>query len=512
MLLYLGLLVLVTTVFCELAANKGWLPYWVSRKILHIVAVGSCAVAGYYANALGHRELLTWIVAGAEIILLGLIGFGGLMREESGRKPWGIVWFPLAFLVLLLLVQSAEIIGFSMAVLAVCDPAATIAGKLFRFTGKDHDVLDNNMVKSKTLFWQTYQLTGDPKSLQGSAAFLFCFGILAFLIPTSFYYGADAIVGFPEYLHDFYQIHTLLLFGIILTAGEALGSKGLDNFIVPLLAAALLNIRRFQYYPEPALILLITCVCAALFAYAAQRRRSLSAGGAVTASVLGILIVHAAGGWWLAPLFLFFLSSSLIGKLFPSATSSVDEKHQKPRDATQVIANGGAYLLLIIAYAPSDVVPSFWNVNYPLLLLITAATATADTWSSELGQYFRRPTWDLLKGRRVPTGLSGGVSFPGTLAGLGGSALIACLGFWLLPEPSLKSVLVITGFGFGGMLLDSVLGSLLQATYRDPKTGALSDVRPEGGELASGFPWMTNDLVNFLAILGTVGLAVLVIQ
>jgi len=144
-------------------------------------------------------------------------------------------------------------------------------------------------------------------------------------------------------------------------------------------------------------------------------------------------------------------------------------------------------------------------------LLLTAATATADTWSSELGQYFRRPTWDLIKWRRLPAGLSGGVSWPGTLAGLGGAALIANLGWWLLPEPSLQQILLITGFGFLGMLIDSVLGSLLQATYRDPATGALSDVRPEGGELASGFPWMTNDLVNFLAIGLTALVAVLVI-
>ena len=55
--------------------------------------------------------------------------------------------------------------------------------------------------------------------------------------------------------------------------------------------------------------------------------------------------------------------------------------------------------------------------------------------------------------------------------------------------------------GFLGMRLDSVLGSLFQAKYRDLITGALSDAPGKGKERVTGFGWMTNDLVNFLAIL-----------
>jgi uncharacterized membrane protein len=62
-------------------------------------------------------------------------------------------------------------------------------------------------------------------------------------------------------------------------------------------------------------------------------------------------------------------------------------------------------------------------------------------------------------------------------------------------------------FGFLGMLLDSLLGAGLQARYRDPSTGVLSDVRPVGGELASGYRFITNDAVNLLAIALTVGIA-----
>ncbi|MEM6769817.1 MAG: DUF92 domain-containing protein, partial [Bacteroidota bacterium] len=514
LLLYLGLLVLITTVLCELAAKRDWLPYWVSRKILHIVAVGSCAVAGYLADSLGHRELLIWIVASAEVLLLGLIGFGGLMREESGRRPWGIVWFPLAFLVLLLLSSDAETIGFSMAILAICDPAATIAGKLSQYKEKKPtERLDAQLIKENTLktFWiaMPYQLTGDPKTVIGNLAFFSTYFLLCQLIPTCYFLlEPDPLFCGCQSFAEAITYQTLVLSGLMLTAGEALGSKGSDNLIVPILAATLLNID-MNWLSDLSVLAMI--LAASVFSYLTIRRRSLSPGGAVTASLLGIIVALTAGPIWLLPLFLFFGSSSLIGKLFPTTSAAADAKQKQPRDATQVLANGGVYvaLALMMYYEQHSGLIRLIMTPWELLLLTAAAVATADTWSSELGQYFRQPTWDLVKWRRVPAGLSGGVSWPGTLAGMAGAMFIASWGFLLVqPSPTFSlDILIVAILGLTGMLVDSILGSLLQATYRDPTTGDLSDVCPPGGELVSGFRWMTNDLVNFLAILVTVVLA-----
>lgn len=506
LLTYLALTVLITTILCELAAKREWLPYWVSRKILHIIAVGACAIAGYYADSLVHRELLIWIVAGAEILLLGLIGLGGLMREESGRKPWGIVWFPLAFLVLLLVIDQARMIGFCMAVLAICDPAATIAGKLFAgIKMADTDVLEARvLVEEKPFFsWitQPYNLTGDLKTIIGSLAFLGTFTLLSFLFPASSLYNPNLNAGTSWFLS---YLFIILMVGTLITAGEALGSKGSDNLIIPLLTAFLYPLifdargsEEIAFYVGTALLL------ATFFSYLTIRHRSLSPGGAVAASLLGILVVLSTGPIWLLPLFLFFGSSSLIGKLFPSKSAAGDAKQKQPRDAIQVLANGGVYVAIAILSARFIYTNPIWEFR-ETLLLTAAAVATADTWSSEIGQYFQRSTWDLVKWRRVPAGLSGGVSWPGTLAGLAGAAFIALCGLWLLPYAPGKNSLLVIGLGFGGMLIDSILGSLFQATYRDSETGRLSDVCTPGGELISGFGWMTNDLVNFLAILITV--------
>ena len=467
MLLPLAITVLLTTVLCETAARKQWVPYWVARKVLHFIAVGACAVAVLEIE----RSLLIKIVAAAEVLLVGLIFANQLLREESGRRAWGIVWFPLAFLVLLVGVQDAHVIAFSMLVLAVCDPAATVAGKLL---AKEH-----------------YQLTGDPKSLVGNAAFFAGFLLLVWVhLPFATWLGWG----------------NLLALGLILTAAEALGSRGLDNLIVPLLTAWLLTPMREA--PVAANHLLYLVIVALPFCWLLVRRRSLTVGGALTAALLGIVVVVGSGSVkWLLPLFLFLLSSSLIGKVFPAKTAAGDAKQQQPRDATQVLANGAVYGYLAAFSWPKEGMLYLFMPLTEAWLLIAMATATADTWSSEIGQYFKRPTYDLVKWRKVPAGLSGGVSWVGTLAGLGGSAFIVATCFWLVPYMDFNLALVIALTGFLGMLLDSALGSLFQAKYQDVATGALSDAPGAGKKLVGGYSWMTNDLVNFLAILIGVGVS-----
>ncbi|MFT5999129.1 MAG: hypothetical protein ACI81P_001586 [Neolewinella sp.] len=474
-LLFLAIIVLFTTLVTELAARRGWLPYWLTRKILHVIAVSACAIATLHVE----RELLTWIVASAEVLLLVLIFTNQLMREESGRRAWGIIWFPLAFLALLISGVPRPIIAFSMWVLALCDPAATIAGKLFART--------------------TYNLTGDQKSIVGNLAFGLVFLLLAllFTVPTQLSEAADA----PRHLLSVVQlIGWPGIFGmaIILTAGESLGSKGLDNLIVPLLAAWLwYGVDAGQYT-----LLLPLILGAALFSWRMVQRHSLTSGGALTASLLGIFVVIGSHSFlWLLPLFLFLLSSSLIGRLFPVTTLAGDAKQKQPRDATQVLANGAIYGWYALSLDSSGSGFRCFGAPIEYMLLLTAAIATADTWSSEVGQYFRWPTYDLVKWRRVPTGLSGGVSLPGTLAGLAGAAFLMGTCWWLLPYPNTGDILLIMLGGFCGMLIDSVLGSLFQAKYCNLKTGALSDTHGPNTELASGFKWVTNDLVNFIAIL-----------
>jgi uncharacterized protein (TIGR00297 family) len=459
LLIPLALTVLLTTLFCELAARRNWISYWISRKVLHIVAVGSCGLATLWID----REMLTIIVALAEIALLVLVGSGKLMRDDSGRKAWGIVWFPLAFLLLLTSSLPYDLVAFCMLVLAVCDPAATVFGKLFAR--------------------KNYSLTGDPKSLVGNLAF--CLSFLVLSLAWGFEFSSG-----------------LFMIALLLAVVEALGSKGMDNLFVPLATAWLLGPKANVFQQEQ--LLLITLLAAVVFTWGMVSRGSLTWGGAATAALLGIGVTLSMGPLWLLPLVLFLGSSSLIGKFFPSQTAAGDSKHAQPRDAMQVFSNGAVYGFIAMYLGARDGTLYIQSFPSQELLLVAMAVATADTWSSELGQYFRQPTYDLLRWRRVPPGLSGGVSAAGTLAGLaGGSFLILCT-IWMTSDTNSGAVFLMIVAGCLGMLVDSVLGSFLQPKYRHPESGALSDVCPEGGAMVSGLSWMTNDWLNFVAIAVTV--------
>lgn len=488
----LALLVLLTTLFTEWAVHAKVLPYWISRKILHIIAVGSCAFAPYYVS---NHFILIAVVLPAWLLLLVLVSSKKLMLDENGRPAWGIVWFPLAYLLLLLFSSQPEQVAFPMLILATCDPAATIFGKLFGQT-------------------TTYQLTGETKSLVGNLAFFSCF-----LIVSLCFFNLERFLIFP-------WIFMLIIAGLLLTVAEALGSYGKDNLYIPILAAALFSAGGIYY--SDGYVLIFILVAAYPFYRFTTHRNSLSPGGVFAAILLGTTTVIVAGSLFLIPLLLFFGSSVAIGKFLPHQVSS-DPKNKQPRDATQVICNGGMYLLVCLLYNyvhtnSINIDQHFWldfnvaeftsmsngwmRVKLPRvtsLALISIAVSTADTWASEVGQYFRQPTYDFLRFKRVEPGLSGGVSISGTMAAIIGSMLIASLGFLFNFHYDWVDFATVTSAGFIGMLIDSVLGGLLQRQYYDGTRW--SDTPGKTVIRTRGVSWVSNDIVNVLANAVTVLLA-----
>lgn len=497
MVLILGVLVAVATVVCELAARRGWLAYWVSRKVLHVVAVGACAVA---ANTVD-RRLLTAIVFFAAIGLAYAVAKGWLMREpaagegedEVPERAWGIVWFPMAFLLLLISGASDAMVAFCMGTLAICDPAATVFGKLTNF--------------------QPYNLTGDGKTLGGSLAFLLSF----FFFVNSWFPSGESVgrILRNQGYHEIEISHlewllaepfSLISIVLALAALEGLGSKGSDNILIPLAAYILL---RPDYNVGGSLLIYCLPLASAGFVYWSVTKHKLTLGAAVTAVCLAVFVMFGAGPAWLLPLVFFFGSSVLLGKVFPSRSATTDAKEGKPRDITQVLANGGVYGLLVIL---SNFVHEHTSAILLLAALCVVATATADTWSSQIGQYVAGPTYDVTTGKPVPTGLSGGISVAGTLAGLAGATLIGLSIFLLQIQYNIyflpRSLAFITATGFLGMLTDSLLGATLQPTYRPLHSDELLDAPQVNARRISGLPWMTNDAVNFLSTLIIAGLTI----
>lgn len=327
---------------------------------------------------------------------------------------------------------------------------------------------------------KTFQLTGDKKSIAGSLTFFITTFIL--LTITLKNYQASTFQNPNFYLW-------LVIIAIILSFVEALGSKGWDNFLIPIAALffleGIMNELNFQW-ASFAFIISIGFVLLAVYYHL------LTLSGAIVAAILGIGIVYTLDANFLIPLFAFFGSSAMIGKIFKI---KIKESYNQgnPRNHWQVISNGGSYFLIAMA--------SLWLKNelmLQMLLLISMAVATGDTWSSEIGIYFNKKTIDIITFKVATKGISGGISLPGTLAALFGAMIIAVLGFVLMDSFTLYHFMVITCFGFAGMLLDSILGSLFQARYKNKK-GEIAENNYEGYTLEKGFIFFNNNAVNLLS-------------
>ena len=102
-------------------------------------------------------------------------------------------------------------------------------------------------------------------------------------------------------------------------------------------------------FPSPASIF-AGCLFGCAISYVSYKVKALSVSGAIAAAVLGTVVFGLGGPRHTAVLLGFFLSSSLLSKLFKAGKRSLDEKYAKGsrRDAWQVIANGGVSGICII--------------------------------------------------------------------------------------------------------------------------------------------------------------------
>jgi uncharacterized protein (TIGR00297 family) len=264
------------------------------------------------------------------------------------------------------------------------------------------------------------------------------------------------------------------------------------------------------------MLILIGFFLAVLIALAAFAAGALSISGMLAAIVLGT-VVFGLGGWGATfMLLMFFISSSLLSKLFKKQKSKAEEKFSKGsrRDAMQVLANGGVaglFVLLMQIY-PGSV----WVYAG---LTASLAAANADTWATELGILNPTAPHLITTGKEVEPGTSGAVSPAGILAAFTGSLMVTLVGLFFFPVGEAPSGWIVFTFGIlmtfagvAGSLVDSWLGATLQAIYHCPQCGKDTEKHPlhtcgTATDLVRGEKWLNNDWVNIACTLsgGLVG-------
>jgi len=245
---------------------------------------------------------------------------------------------------------------------------------------------------------------------------------------------------------------------------------------------------------------------AAAISFVAYALGSLTAWGAVAATVTGGLTFGVGGVLPAALLLLFFASSSVLSRLGNRRKGLLAAQFEKVsrRDHWQVIANGAVATALAVTYGISS------DLQVLAALAGALAAVNADTWATEVGVLARRRPWRLTDGRRVDPGTSGAVSVEGTLACFAGAALIGLAGG--LAVGSLPLAGAATVGGFLGATVDSLLGATVQAMFFCPACGKETERHPvhtcgTATTRLRGWPWLRNDAVNLGASLMGAALA-----
>lgn len=247
-----------------------------------------------------------------------------------------------------------------------------------------------------------------------------------------------------------------------------------------------------------------------IIAFLANKGKSLSKSGAIAAIIVGSLIYQGLLSEGLLILGTFFCTSSFWSFYKSKLKKDLEEKHEKgsKRDWVQVFANGGvAALSSFLYYLTNDFI---WVIAF----LTSLASATGDTWSSEIGPLSKRPPLSVKSFKIVEAGTSGAVSILGTISAIVGVGVITIFGMFLLPITA-KMAWIIFVFGILGNGIDTFLGAYFQRTYRCVVC-SLETEKPfhckQKARKIRGSSLLNNDGVNFLAGLLSPVLAILTYQ
>lgn len=401
-----------------------------------------------------------------------------LLKSISAEPDnFGTVYFPIAFAVLIMTAwdSPAAVAGGVMA-MTIGDAAASLIG--MRWGRHPYETL-----------------AGRRKSMEGSLTMLGA-TFLAVLGTLTIVDGMTGQAGRPEWL----MTAASALAAVTATCAEALGVRGRDNLWVPLSTGAVLFLGLGPLPSEAVISLGLGALLAFGIGLAAWSRGSLTPSGVLGAVLTGTLVFGFGG--WAAGMSLvgFFVSSSLLSRLFRSQKVVAEADYAKPgaRDLGQTLANGGVAVLACLAFGLTR------ELRWLAAALGALAAANADTWATELGVLARTAPRLITTFRSVPLGTSGGVSWPGTLASLAGAAFVGVVaafanGVWWAAVPALALA------GLFGSLLDSLLGATLQGIYWCPTCNRETERRIHRCGMESvrrrGWPWLGNDLVNLIATL-----------
>ncbi|MCF7827081.1 MAG: DUF92 domain-containing protein [Candidatus Marinimicrobia bacterium] len=457
----------------EIARKSLKLSPELTRKFVHVMVGILVSLAPFFLQSSTPVILLGILFTILNYIALKQDGFKGMHTTE--RVSFGTVYFPIAFTLLVIMFWERNIVIFvvAMLILAFSDTAATVIGE---------------KVNSKHKFILWY----DKKSWPGSIAFF----LMTLIVVMGAYPIYSGLMNNP--VLPIYHLATMALFtAFVATVGEAVSKRGSDNLTLTLTAALGMDLYLSSMQSGTLAYMGAWFAVSMILGYGAFKLKSLSISGGFGAFLLGVFMFGMGGWHTMLPLIGFFVLSSILSKMADrQSKKDIISSKGSQRDIVQVYANGGIPLIFTIAWYLSN-----YSIDWLYwAFLASLASATADTWESEIGSFSKPLPINILTWKSVPKGFSGGISFLGTFGGLLGAAMIAFIaGIMGFIQWEMELVVLIIFAGFMGSIVDSILGASIQAKFKcevcGKATERLSHCHEETTHI-SGFLWLDNDWVN----------------
>ncbi|MEB3312545.1 MAG: TIGR00297 family protein [Cyanobacteriota bacterium] len=211
-------------------------------------------------------------------------------------------------------------------------------------------------------------------------------------------------------------------------------------------------------------------------------KKLLTPAGYLHAWLLGVIIWGGMGWRGYSVVMVYFLLGSAVTRLGMARkqAAGIAEGRSGRRGPENVWGSALTAAVCALAIATLQIwgTASLGRIWLPLLSLAyvsSLSTKLSDTMASEVGKAYGRRTFLITTLKPVSPGTEGAVSLEGTLAGIGGSALIAATawGIGLIPAWGVAVCLIAA-------LLATTAESLIGAT------------------LQTQFPWLTNEVVNMI--------------
>ena len=170
-------------------------------------------------------------------------------------------------------------------------------------------------------------------------------------------------------------------------------------------------------------------------------------------------------------------------------------KKNPGRNILQILINGGLGTAAMLAYRITGHM-GLWIVS-----IVAIGGCFVDSVSSDIGVLSGKPPYDPLLRKTVPAGISGGVTWLGSLTALAAAALIAAAVTVHCSLPP-TDILILTGLMFGQSVLDTILGSRVQVKYTCAECGCLTEKKIHCNTETvyhNGLKSVDNNMVNLLS-------------